>query len=127
MIDCRLCLHWVDQDLREMKVEDPSRLFYGCEIYGNITRWPESCPDYKKTQHPFGLCATCTQVVPRVCLSLGECVNCTDTDLYCVDQCHGGELRTSCTHWNRLKREGVHLIHQGMVFDLFPQDPIKKT
>ena len=69
---------------------------------------------------PFTICNTCRLPVPKVCVSLGECVNCTDTDLFCVDHCIGGESRKYCTHFVRLHTEGVHLIHENEVFDLFP-------
>jgi hypothetical protein len=44
--------------------------------------------------------------VPRVCVLLGECVNCLDTDLFCQEQCSGGSWQKFCTHWVRLSSEG---------------------
>jgi hypothetical protein len=55
---------------------------------------------------------------------LGECFNCTDTDLFCVDSCQGGNSRKYCTHFIRLHTEGIHLIDNNCVFDLFPNKPM---
>jgi hypothetical protein len=80
----------------------------------------ESCPHYRESENLFTICNTCRITVPKVCVSLGECVNCTDTDLFCVDQCIGGEMWKYCTHFVRLYTEGMHLIDHGQAFDLFP-------
>jgi hypothetical protein len=80
----------------------------------------EDCKHYVASENPFTLCHTCKITVPKVCVSLGECVNCTDTDLYCVDHCIGEENRKFCTHFIRLHSEGLHLIDRDQVFDLFP-------
>jgi hypothetical protein len=80
----------------------------------------ESYPHYRESENLFTICNICRITVPKICVSLGECVNCTDTDLFCVDQCLGGEMRKYCTHFVRLYTEGAHLIEQGQAFDLFP-------
>jgi len=59
--------------------------------------------------------------VPKICISLGECANCTDTDLFCIDSCMGEEHRKFCSHFVRLHTEGLQLIDQNQVFDLFPK------
>ena len=84
------------------------------------TRRLESCPHYHASENLFALCGTCHLTVPKVCVSLGECVNCTDTDLFCVDHCIGGDGRKYCSHFVRLHTEGAHLIHENETFDLFP-------
>jgi hypothetical protein len=72
------------------------------------------------SENLFTICSTCHITVPKVCVSLGECVNCTDTDLFCVDHCIGGDSRKYCTHFVRLHTEGVHLIENNEVFDVVP-------
>ena len=47
-------------------------------------------------------------------------MNCTNTDLYCVEHCIGGDSRKYCTHFVRLHTQGVQLINDNEVFDLFP-------
>ena len=94
----------------------------GCRIFGFIENSAElqDCKHYVVSENLFALCSLCGITVPKVCVSLGECVNCTDTDLFCVDHCLGGESRKYCTHFVRLHNEGVHLIDKDQVFDLFP-------
>ena len=94
----------------------------GCRIFGfaegNATR--ESCPHYTPSKDLYTLCDTCGRTVPKVCVSLGECINCIDTDLFCTEHCIGGDSRKYCTHFVRLHTEGHHLIEKDQVFDLFP-------
>jgi hypothetical protein len=93
----------------------------GCRIFGFREQTSlESCPHYRQSENLYTICSTCHITVPKVCVCLGECVNCTDTDLFCLDHCIGGDQRKYCTHFVRLYTEGAHLIHQNQVFDLFP-------
>ena len=95
----------------------------GCRIYGDLEGIYElkSCKHYIKSENLFTVCNTCKITVPKICVSMGECVNCTDTDLFCIDSCIGGENRKYCTHFVRLHTEGIHLIEDNRVFDLFPK------
>jgi hypothetical protein len=124
MINCRNCINWLDESLAQIEAAGSggSHIFMGCRIYGyleNNSALP-SCDRYVESENLFTLCSTCRITVPKVCVSLGECVNCTDTDLFCVDHCMGGDSRKYCTHFVRLQTEGVHLIHEGTAFELFP-------
>jgi hypothetical protein len=128
MIDCRLCVNWVDENLDDIPVpengENSTALFFGCKIYGNIEDWEtraHTCPQYQQSAELYAMCSSCQIVVPKVCISMGACVNCLNTDLFCVEQCVGGELKKYCTHFVRLNQEGVHLISGNIVFDLFPK------
>jgi hypothetical protein len=124
MINCRNCINWVDESLVQIEADqDRSKhIFMGCRIYGfrEDNASLESCPHYVVSENLFALCQTCHITVPKVCVSLGECINCTDTDLFCVDRCLGGNHRKYCTHFVRLYTEGAHLIDQDQAFDLFP-------
>jgi hypothetical protein len=123
MINCHYCINWVDESLDQIEADqtDRSHVFMGCRIYGFRTQTSiASCSHYIKSENLFTLCHTCHIVVPKVCVSLGQCVNCTDTDLYCVDRCIGEDQRKYCTHFIRLHTEGAHLIDQDQAFDLFP-------
>ena len=124
MIDCRNCINWVDGNLEEAETDTgrESGFFMGCRIYGirDGRTALESCPHYHESDNLFTICHTCRITVPKVCISLGECANCLDTDLFCVDSCVGGDLRKYCTHFIRLYTEGAHLIDQDRAFDLFP-------
>ena len=124
MIDCRNCINWIDGNLGESEAGRPegSGFFMGCRIYGvrDGKTALESCPHYQESDNLFTICRTCKITVPKVCISLGDCVNCLDTDLFCVDSCVGGDLRKYCTHFIRLYTEGAHLIDQNRTFDLFP-------
>jgi hypothetical protein len=124
MINCRNCINWVDESLAQIEADtgNHSHIFNGCRILGHVensTSLPR-CPHYVQSENLFTLCVTCGITVPKVCVSLGECVNCTDTDLFCVDHCIGGDSRKYCTHFVRLNTEGAHLIAVDQVFDLFP-------
>jgi hypothetical protein len=94
----------------------------GCRIFGafEINHEPSDCKRYKASANLFTLCSSCKSTVPKVCVSLGECANCTDTDLFCVDSCMGEESRKYCPHFIRLHTEGAHLIENDQVFDVFP-------
>ena len=138
MINCKNCVNWVDESLQDIEADHKAHphIFMGCRIFGlrEKTRDLESCPRYVASEDLFAICSSCNIVVPKVCVSLGECANCTDTDLFCVESCIGGESRKYCTHFVRLHSEGVHLIDRDQVFDLFPAigmpgqkpDPSKK-
>jgi hypothetical protein len=124
MINCRNCINWVDESLEQIEADEThaEHIFMGCRIYGfreNNTSLP-SCPHYVQSENLFTICHSCQITVPKVCVSLGECVNCTDTDLFCIDHCIGGDQRKYCTHFVRLSTEGAHLIDQDQAFDLFP-------
>ncbi len=124
MINCRNCIHWLDESLTQIEADQGHHphLFAGCRIFGYVENNTslESCERYVQSDNLFTICVTCGLTVPKVCVSLGECVNCTDTDLFCVDHCLGGDSRKYCTHFVRLHTEGAHLIDNDMVFDLFP-------
>ncbi len=124
MINCRNCIHWVDESLKEIEAdtEDSHHLFMGCRIYGfleNNTALP-SCDHYQVSENLFTICSECRVTVPKVCVSLGQCANCTDTDLFCLDRCIGGDSRKYCPHFIRLGTEGAHLIADDRVYDVFP-------
>ena len=124
MINCRNCINWVDESLVQIEADagNTPHVFMGCRIYGfrEGKTELESCPHYVESENLFTICQTCRLTVPKVCVSLGECVNCTDTDLFCVDHCLGGDQRKYCTHFVRLYTEGAHLIDHDEAFDLFP-------
>jgi hypothetical protein len=124
MINCRNCINWVDESLVQIELDnrDEPHIFMGCRIFGYVENNTalESCAHYVASENLFALCGTCHLTVPKVCISLGECVNCTDTDLFCVDHCIGGDSRKFCSHFVRLHTEGAHLIYENETFDLFP-------
>lgn len=126
IIHCKNCINWMDESLDQIVADrdNPSHIFMGCRIFGFIedTAAMQDCKSYTESTNLFTLCNTCHITVPKMCVSLGECVNCTDTDLFCVDSCIGGENRKYCTHYVRLQTEGIHLIDENnQVFDLFPK------
>jgi len=124
MINCRNCINWVDESLEQIEADRGahSHLFMGCRIFGPVAGNTalKSCEHYVASENLFTICATCKIAVPKVCVSLGECVNCTDTDLFCVDQCIGGDNRKYCTHFVRLRTQGIQLIDKDRLFDLYP-------
>lgn len=125
MIYCRNCIHWTDESLEQIEADRNAHphLFMGCRIFGNSkgTDKLESCEHYQASREAFTICSSCRLTVPKLCVSLGECANCTDTDLFCIDSCMGGENRKYCTHFVRLHTEGIHLIDKNQVFHLFPK------
>jgi len=127
MIDCRNCVNWVDEILQKIEVDSTTQphIFMGCRIFGNLdgNYQLKSCKHYIESVNLFIICNTCNVTVPKVCVSLGECINCTNTDLYCIDSCQVGKNQKFCTHFVRLNTEGIHLIDQDQVFDLFPSKP----
>jgi hypothetical protein len=124
MIYCKNCIHWLDESLEQIEADHGAHphIFMGCRIFGFVENHQvlEECQHYVASRDLFTICNTCKIAVPKVCVSLGECVNCTDTDLFCVDHCMGEESRKYCTHFVRLHTEGAHLIDNDQVFDLFP-------
>jgi hypothetical protein len=124
MIHCKNCIYWIDESLEQIEVDrgDHSHIFMGCRIRGNIDQNHAlpNCKYYVVSQNLFTICQSCKLTVPKVCVSLGECANCTDTDLFCVDSCLGDDSRKYCTHFVRLHTEGIHLIDEGRVFELYP-------
>lgn len=124
MINCRNCINWMDETLEQIKADHGAHphIFMGCRIFGFLENNTdmESCKHYVVSENLYTICSSCHITVPKVCVSLGECANCTDTDLFCVESCIGGESRKYCTHFVRLHTEGVHLIDKDQVFDLFP-------
>jgi len=138
MINCRNCIYWSDESLEEIEADQEAHthIFMGCRILGYLENNEAlaACKYYRQSENLFTICSSCRITVPKVCVSLGECANCTDTDLFCVESCKGGDSRKYCTHFIRLHTEGMHLIEDGTVFDLFPnqdmpgrekQDPYK--
>ncbi len=125
MVNCKNCINWVDESLEEVEADRNARphLFMGCRIFGFLENYEEmrDCKHYVASENLFTICNSCHITVPKVCVSLGECVNCTDTDLFCVDNCIGEESRKYCTHFVRLHTEGAHLIDNDQIFDLFPK------
>lgn len=128
MIYCKNCIHWIDESLDQIESEPQKELhlFMGCRIFGDLDGkyQLESCREYTASSNLFTICNTCKITVPKICVSLGECVNCTDTDLFCIDSCIGGDNRKYCTHFVRLHAEGIQLIEDNSVFDLFPNKPM---
>lgn len=130
MKDCRFCINWVDENLDDITSpegeEATTHIFFGCKIYGNIEDWKTrayTCPEYRESPDLYALCSSCKIIVPKICISIGLCVNCLNTDLFCVEQCIGGELKKYCTHFVRLQQEGIKLIGNNMISDLFPETP----
>lgn len=128
MINCRNCINWIDESLKQIEADhgEHSHIFMGCRIFGFIKNNEnlESCKHYTVSENLFAICGSCHITVPKVCISLGECANCTDTDLFCVESCKGGDSRKYCTHFIRLRTEGMPLIDNGNVFDLFPKQDL---
>jgi hypothetical protein len=124
MVHCKNCIYWVDESLEQIEADHGvhSHIFMGCRIFGHVEMNDnmQGCPSYVASEDLFTICGSCHIAVPKVCVSLGECANCTDTDLFCLDSCKGGESRKYCTHFIRLHTEGIHLIDKDQVFDLFP-------
>jgi len=129
VINCRNCINWVDESLEQIEADhnEHPHIFMGCRIFGFIENNEslEDCKYYRESENLFTICSSCRITVPKACVSLGECVNCTDTDLYCVESCKGGESRKYCTHFVRLNTEGMHIIDNGQVFDLFPKAALR--
>jgi hypothetical protein len=114
----------MDESLEQIQADQSPQphIFMGCRIFGFLENNAEveDCKHYIQSENLFTICTSCHITVPKVCISLGECVNCTDTDLFCVDHCLGEENRKYCTHFVRLHSEGLHLIDNDQVFDVFP-------
>ena len=125
MIHCRNCVNWIDENLDQIEANSKKQphIFMGCRIFGDLEGiyQQKSCKHYKESENLFTICNTCSITVPKICVSMGECINCTDTDLYCIDSCIGDENRKYCTHFVRLHTEGMHLIENNQIFDLFPK------
>lgn len=124
MINCRNCIHWVDESLKEIEADTQGspHLFMGCRVYGFLENNTalSSCDHYRVSENLFTICSECRVTVPKVCVSLGQCANCTDTDLFCLERCIGGDSRKYCPHFIRLGTEGAHLIADDRVYDVFP-------
>jgi hypothetical protein len=124
MINCRNCINWSDESLDQIEADHNTHphIFMGCRIFGYIENNEDlpSCKDYQESENFFTICTSCRITVPKVCVSLGECANCTDTDLFCVERCKGGESRKYCTHFVRLHTQGMQLIDDGNVYEVFP-------
>ena len=120
-LDCRRCVHWIDRPLSAIEA-DPKAPFLTCEIHGQVENFdalPE-CPDYRCSEELYTACSRCGQRVPKICVSLGECINCINTDLWCVEHCDGQGEKKFCTHRARLQLFGHSLIQDQQVFDLYP-------
>ena len=124
MINCRNCINWADESLEQIEADHDAHphIFMGCRIFGFVENNEDlpSCDHYRESENLFTICSSCHITVPKICVSLGECANCTDTDLFCVESCKGNENRKYCTHFVRLHTEGMHLINEGDVYDIFP-------
>jgi hypothetical protein len=125
MTHCKNCIHWVDECLDQIAKDGNSatHIFMGCRIHGPIEKIEnhQDCARYVESANLYFQCNSCRISVPKVCVSLGECANCTDTDLFCIESCIGGDHRKYCTHFIRLHSEGIQLIDdKNQVFDLFP-------
>ena len=125
MANCKNCINWVDESLEQIEADHSvhPHLFMGCRIFGFLENNTDihNCKHYVLSENLFTICSSCHLTVPKVCVSLGECANCTDTDLFCVDSCMGEESRKYCTHFVRLRTEGAHLIDNDQAFELFPK------
>ena len=127
MLDCRRCNHWVDENLARLIEKSRNghaaeSVFYQCKIYGYSEAFRlAECPRYEESSELFAVCSSCGIAVPKVCISLGECVNCTDTDLFCVDTCRGEGEKRFCTHYQRLLREGHTLVEGQECYEVFPE------
>jgi len=124
MINCRNCVNWRDESLQQIEADGASsdHTFMGCRIFGYVENNDalESCKHYVESENLFTICGSCGKTVPKVCVSLGECVNCIDTDLFCIEHCIGGDNRKYCTHFVHIHMQGIQLIDNDQVFDLFP-------
>lgn len=131
MINCRNCINWADESLEQIEADHNAHphIFMGCRIFGFIENNEDlpSCKHYLASENLFTICTSCRLTVPKVCVSLGECANCTDTDLFCVESCKGGENRKFCTHFVRLHTEGMQIISDDSVIDLFPNQGMPGT
>jgi hypothetical protein len=123
-IECRRCRQWQEETLEEASrhsVGNDPPIFCGCRIHGAIAKMQvDRCSDYQIADDLYSICRTCGIPAPKVCLSLGECHNCTDTDFYCVVHCRGEEERVFCTHYQRLRSEGYTVVEGGQAYELFP-------
>ena len=132
MKHCKNCINWIDESLVDIEAnrDDKPHIFMGCKIHGNIERIEDrrNCPEFNEAADLYAICSVCKITAPKVCISMGECVNCTDTDLFCVESCCGGDARKYCTHFARLNSEGIQIIdsERKEVFDLFPY-PAKRN
>ncbi|MBI1747211.1 MAG: hypothetical protein HYR55_11560 [Acidobacteria bacterium] len=133
MKDCRFCINWVDENLDDIELAQENaatnHLFFGCKIYGNIDNWQtraHNCLDYRESAELYAICSSCKITTPKICISMGVCVNCLNTDLFCVEQCVGEDLKKFCTHFVRLQREGIQLLSNNIISDLFPETPERR-
>lgn len=128
-VDCRTCEHWYDHSAGEAAGQPAGeRRFYGCLLHGVIEEYREmqNCPDFQLSPEPFILCVGCRVLVPKTCLLLGECANCTDTDLFCLDRCTGGSWRKYCTHWLRLQTDGKPIVVDDHIDEVRPREAPRK-
>jgi hypothetical protein len=126
MNHCKNCVNWIDESLADIEADRDGKphIFMGCKIFGPVERIEDrrNCTDFTAVADLYVICGVCKITVPRVCISMGECVNCTDTDLFCVESCIGGDARKYCTHFVRLNSEGIPIVNEERkeVYDLFP-------
>ncbi|MDR0841801.1 MAG: hypothetical protein LBP68_00085 [Acidobacteriota bacterium] len=126
MTHCKNCIHWIDESLAEIVAsgDGESHIFMGCKVFGEIGDFASrnACPRFVADPNLYTICSVCQITVPKICISLGECANCTDTDLFCVESCMGGDARKYCTHFVRLHTEGLPIVDKDSkeVYDLFP-------
>jgi len=126
MNHCKNCVNWIDESLADIETNRDGKphIFMGCKIHGFVekTEDRQNCTEFTASADLYAICGVCRITVPKVCISMGECANCTDTDLYCVESCIGGDARKYCTHFARLKSEGMQIVDEKRkeIYDLFP-------
>jgi len=83
-----------------------THIFMGCRIFGFIETTPsQGVQTLRRQPEPiYHLREMSDPGSEGVCLA-GECVNCTDTDLFCLEECIEREPKF-CTHFVRLNNEG---------------------
>lgn len=118
-----MCANWIDRGF-EPPEGGTGVVGYGCLVSGPVGDFARACdcPSYAPQREPQVTCGTCRLAVPRVCVLLGECANCVDTDMFCLSQCAGGEWKRLCSHWNRLESEGKQLVVDGVPQSFHPQE-----
>jgi len=126
MNHCKNCVNWIDENLADIETNRDGKphIFMGCKIHRFVEKIEDrqNCPEFTASADIYAICGACGITVPKVCISMGECTNCTDTDLYCVESCIGGDARKYCTHFVRLSSDGMQIIDEKRkeIYDLFP-------
>lgn len=125
-IDCRECAHWFDcfLDEKDKRCKDKGEKFYGCDIFGYISDFDskEDCEHFKKREELFAICKKCGMTVPRRCILMGECNYCVNSEMYCLENCSGGELKKYCTYYVKLSTEGKEITDGKNVYTVRPEN-----